>query len=244
MKPSYTLEKVKFGTDPATFQKAVELYEKEKVTQFNEDLRGYSAVVIGTHSYHVIVDSMKYDYGSCDCYLGQNEVLCKHMVAVALRAVMNGEPLSDIDKNATDEVVSSGKMGELSKKELTAVKEKITLAITYIKSYNGPSKIWFAYQNSLSEGVARLSDIVSGLPISKQTTNLIINLLLRLDKKVSRGGVDDSDGTVGGFMTQAVAVLEVYAKADSAVIECFQVLKKIETGFGWEEPLLKLVDKG
>jgi hypothetical protein len=243
MKPSYTLEKVKFGTDPATFQKAVELYEKGKVIQFKEHLRGYSALVLSTHSYHVDVHTKDYDRGYCDCYLGQTDVLCKHMVAVALRAVLDGKPLSKEDKNMITEVTSSGKTGELSKKELFSVGKKITSALKYIKSYDGPSKYWFAYQNSLDEGVARLSAIVSKLPVSKQTTNLVIDLLLRLDKKVCESGVDDSNGTVGGFIIETVEMLKEYAKTDSSTNECFKRFQNIKTCFGWEEPLLKLTNK-
>jgi hypothetical protein len=243
MRPSYTSEKIKFGTDPATFQKAVELYEKGKVTQFKEHIRGYSALVLGTHPYHVDVHKKDYDRGYCDCYLGQTDVLCKHMVAVALRAVMNGDPLTYEDKNTITEVISSGKIGELSKKELTDVGKKITSALKYIKSYDGPSKTWFAYQNSLDEGVARLTVLVSNLPISAQTTDFIIDLLFRLDKKVCEGGVDDSNGTVGNFMIETVEILKDYAKTDPSVIECFKRFQNIETCFGWEEPLLKLISK-
>jgi hypothetical protein len=39
---------------------------------------------------------------------------------------------------------------------------------------------------------------------------------LRLDDKLSRGGVDDSDGTVGGFIEETVHALEQYAKLDPA----------------------------
>lgn len=243
MRPSYTLEKIKFGTDPTTFQKAVDLYEKGKMTQFKEHVREYSAIVLGTHPYHVDVHAKNYDRGYCECYLGQTDVLCKHMVAVALWAVMEGKLLSDTDKNTIDGVISSGKTGELSKKELTGIEKKITSALHYIKSYGGPSKTWFAYQNSLDEGVARLSAIASELPISKQTTDFVIDLLLRLDKKVCEGGVDDSNGTVGNFMIEAVEMLKEYAKTDPLIMECFKRFRDIETCFGWEEPLLRLIDK-
>jgi hypothetical protein len=77
-------------------------------------------------------------------------------------------------------------------------------------------RIWFAYQGSLRQGCNRLSVIISELPVSEQTTELLIKLLLRLDDKLSRGGVDDSDGTVGGFIEETVHALEQYAKLDPA----------------------------
>ena len=241
MTPKYDLDKIKFATDGPTFEKAVDLYEKGKVTKFEEGIGGYSAIVLGTKPYRVSVEARRYDYGHCECYLGQNDTLCKHMVAVAIRAVTDGKPLSDEDKRFVSQVACSGRLGELSKVELSAAKKEITGATKYIKPYNGPSRIWFSYQSSLSEGCNRLSKIVSELPVSEQTAKLLIDMLLRLDNKLCRGGVDDSDGTVGGFIEESVQVLKEYAKLDSACAKAFSGLKDKETCFGWEEPLLGFV---
>lgn len=241
MQPRYDLDKIKFATDRPTFEKAISLYENGKVTQFKEDLSGYDAVVLGTRPYRVFVSDSHYDQGDCECYLGQNDILCKHMVAVAIRAVKVGKNLNKEDKQLVPQVICSGKLGELSKEELVRAKKVITDAIRYIKPYNGPSRIWFSYQNSLSEGCNRLSKIISELPVSKQTAKLLVALLLRLDKKLSYGGVDDSDGTVGGFIEETVQALEEYAKLDSTCIKTFHELEGKETCFGWEESLLKLI---
>src|SRR3989344_4993759 len=106
------------------------------------------------------------------------------MVAVAIYAVMGGKPLNEEDKRLTSQAVCSGRLGELSKEELAATKKAITGAMKYIKPYNGPSRIWFSYQNSLSEGCNRLYKIVSELPASEQTAKLLVDLLLRLDNKL------------------------------------------------------------
>ena len=71
MPPSYTLEKIKFATDPQTFERAVELYESGKVTKFKEGIRSYSAIALGSKPYHVFGEARRFDYGNCDCYLGQ-----------------------------------------------------------------------------------------------------------------------------------------------------------------------------
>ena len=241
MRPKYDLDKIKFATDAPTFEKAVDLYEKGKVTQFKEGISTYSAVVIGTKPYRVSVEARRYDYGHCECYLGQNDTLCKHMVAVAIRAATGGKPLSDEDKRLVSNVACSGRLGELSKSELATTKKEITGAMKYIKPYNGPSRIWFSYQNSLSEGCNRLSKIISDLPVSPQTAKFLIDMLLRLDNKLCHSGVDDSDGTVGGFIEEVVVILQEYAKLDSACIQAFGTLKDRETCFGWEEPLLEFV---
>lgn len=241
--PDYDLEKIKFGTGGPTFERAVHLYESGKVKEFESFMNGFSAVVLGTKPYKVFISGRHYDRGSCECYLGQHETLCKHMVAVAIYAVMRGEHLSEEDKKPTGQVTCSGKLGTLSKEELTVVKKSISEAMRYIKPYRGPSRIWFAYQNSLSEGCNRLSDIVSKLPVSFQATELLVNLLLRLDKKLCQGGVDDSDGTVGGFIYETVEVLKEYTKLDSSCIKAFKKFCDQSTCFDWEESLVKIFDE-
>ena len=240
MQPKYDIDKIKFATDGPTFEKAIDLYEKGKVTKFEEGIGGYSAVVIGTKPYRVSVEARRYDYGHCECYLGQNDMLCKHMVAVAIWAVTGGRPLSDEDKRLISQVTCSGRLGELSKNELAIMKKAITASMRYIKSYEGPSRTWFAYQSALSEGCNRLSKIVSDLPVSEQTAKLLIDTLLRLDDRLCRGGVDDSDGTVGGFIEETVQALKEYAKLDPSCRKTFNGLKDKETCFGWEKPLLEI----
>jgi len=164
------------------------------------------------------------------------------MVAVAIYAVKNGKPLKKEEKELIGRPVCSGKTGELTAEELAAVKKSITLAMRYIKPYRGPSRTWFAYQDSLSEGCRRLTSIVSKLPASQQTAKLLVNLLLRLDRKLQTGGIDDSDGTVGGFMSEVVSILEKFAQLEPKCIKIFKKLAGKETCFGWEEPLVQLYE--
>ena len=95
----------------------------------------------------------------------------------------------------------------------------------------------------MTEGCNRLAAIFSKLPASPQTTNLIIKALLRLDKKLTTGGVDDSDGTVGGFIEESVKLLIVFAKTNPECAKEFELLKGKETSFGWEESLLNLISQ-
>jgi len=245
MPPLFTLDKIKFATDPATFERAVKIYESGGVVDFEDNGYSCSAKVRGSQGnfYEVAVTAKYYDRGHCDCYLGEREILCKHMVAVALYALLGGKPLSTEDKEVITSPKCSGRLGVLSKEELSAVKKSITAAMRYIKPCNGPSKIWFAYQNSLSEGCNRLSAIISNLPVSQQTAKLLVDLLLRLDKKLSMGGVDDSDGTVGSFIYETVNVLEEYAKLDSSCIKAFKKLCNQEINFEWQESLIRMVDE-
>lgn len=237
-KPDFTLDKIKFATGGLTFEKAVALYESGKVTQVEEGIRSYVAVVMGTKPYRVSVEARRYDYGHCTCYLGTNGTLCKHMVALAIYVVQDGKPLTDNDKKLVQNPTCSGKLGTLSDTELSATKQTITATLRYVKAYIGPSRTWFAYQNSLSEGCNRLSAIISDLPVSIQTADLLVDLLLRLDKKLCTGGVDDSDGEVGGFIEEVISVLQKFAKLDPSCINAFEKLENRKTCFGWEKPLL------
>ncbi len=241
--PDFDLDKIKFATDGPTFEKAVALYESGKITQVEEGIRSYSAIVLGTKPYRVSVEARRYDYGHCTCYLGQNGTLCKHMVALALYAVFNGKPLTNEDKKQVHNPTCSGRLGTLDNKELSVIKKTITDALRYIKPYTGPSRTWFAYQNSLEEGCNRLSALISDFPVGILTAEVLVDLLLRLDKKLSTGGVDDSNGVVGGFIEEIVSVLEEYAKLDSTCVEAFNKLKGRETCFGWEKSLVVLGNK-
>lgn len=239
----YDLDKIKFGTDEGTFKKAVDLYASGKVKDFQEAIKSYTATVIGTTPYKVFVEDRRFDYGHCTCYLGQNDTLCKHLVAVAIYAVKNGKSLTNEEGAYASEPTWNGRVEELTAEDLANKKREITHALRYIKSYDGPSHTWFVYQDSLKEGCRRLSAIVSSLPAGKQTADLLVKLLLRLDKKLCESGVDDSDGTVGSFMQSIVRVLQEYAERDPGCISAFSVLVGLQTCFGWEEPLVKVVEK-
>lgn len=241
---SYDLNKIKFATDKATFQRAVGLYENGKVTEVEEWGGNYTAVVLGTNPYRVSVSARNYKHGSCTCYLGEKDTLCKHIVALALYAVMDGRPLNDREKELDYQVECSRQQRAINKEELTVVKKSITEALRYIKPYSGPSRTWFANQDSLREGCNRLSVIVSDLPVNKRAAEVLVKLLLRLDKKLRVGGVDDSNGIVGGLMSEVVRVLEEFAQIDPKCIEAFKAIIGIGiTCFGWEEPLIRILDE-
>ncbi|PIP56500.1 hypothetical protein COX05_02740 [candidate division WWE3 bacterium CG22_combo_CG10-13_8_21_14_all_39_12] len=244
-KPRFTFDKIKYATDTTTFDKAVALYEKGSVIDVKDNGFTYSAKVLGTQPYDVVVSHKAYDNGDCTCYLGQNGVLCKHMVALALYIVKGGKTiLTDEDKSITSEPGCSGICAVLSKDDLSVIKQEITSAMKCIKAYDGPSRTWFANQNSVEEGCKRLSVIVSKLPVSKETSDLLVTLLLRLERKIYSGGVDDSNGFVSGFMVDLVVVLQEFVKLDEKCKKSFEKLKGLETTFGWEEPLVELIDNG
>lgn len=243
MVPAYDLNKIKFATDEGTFKRAVGLYESGKVTKVDAMGGYFSAVVIGTEPYRVSISARNYKQGHCTCYVGQNNRLCKHMVALALHVVLDGKPLSEKDKQLSMDVVYSNRKDELNQDELDAVKKSITESMKYIKPYSGPSRTWLANQNSLREGCNRLSAIISDLPVSRQSADILVKLLLRLEKKLTVGGVDDSNGIVGEFVGGLVALLEEFARTDSSCIDAFEPLCGKEYCFGWEDSLVRIFDE-
>ncbi len=242
MRPSYDFDKIKFACDGATFKRALKLYSEGKVTQLEPIFDGYTATVQGSRPYQVVVSTKHFDHGDCECYVGQQNMLCKHMVAVAMAVVLNGKSVDDIDTLQITEPVSSGSKGELSAGELNALKQDVTQALRLIKYYSGPSRIWFSYQNSLEEGCNRLSAIFSRLPVSRQTCKIVVGALIRLDKKLCNG-VDDSNGTVGGFIQQCVVMLQAYSALDPGCIDEFYRLTRIQSCFDWEVPLVEEINK-
>ncbi len=242
MPPIYDLNKIKFATDEATFRRAVELYERGKVTRVEEAFGDFTAVVQGTQPYRVSVSGRNYRHGHCTCHVGEKGALCKHMVALALHAVMNGKPLAAEDKQQRNEIKRSDRREALTAKELAAVKASITEAMKYIKPYRGPSRTWFANQDSLQEGCNRLRAIISDLPVHLQTADLLVKLLNRLEKKLSVGGVDDSNGIVGGLAGELIGLLEEFGRIDPACIDAFEALCGNDA-FGWKESLVRMFDE-
>lgn len=242
MSPKYDLDKIKFSLDRETWERGAALYQGGKVSEFEADPYGFSAVVSGGHPYRVRVTARRFDEGDCECYLGQHNELCKHMIAVAIFSLLGGRKLTEEERKKQRGIEWSGRTGILGKDEFVRLKKSITEALRYIKPYDGPSRTWFAYQNSLDEGCNRISAIVSDLPAGKETAKFLVDLLLRMDKKLCEGGVDDSNGTVGGCMEEIVALLQEFARADPICVETFRELAGRETCFGWEEPLVALLE--
>jgi hypothetical protein len=240
--PSYDIAKIRYATDTPTFHRAVELYSGGRVSNFVSLHDGFRANVQGTREYTVVVSAKHYDRGNCDCYLGRTDVLCKHMVAVAIKAVKNDEPLTQSDMKPVEAPNASEHLGELSPDDFAQTKEAITAAMRYITAYSGPSRTWFAYQNSLKEGYSRLSEIVSNLPVSMQTTKLLVDILLRLDHKLTSGSVDDSDGTVGRLIEYGAIVLKQFVDLDPTYKQALNRLTRLSTSFGWEVPLVALLN--
>lgn len=234
--PKFTVSDIQLGVGDHEFKKAFALYEKGAVSNIKKDFLGYSAIVSGTHEYIVNVSSDSYDRGDCNCYIGQNDELCKHMLALAIALVYKYRP-ADVEtiNQPLDQAVCSGEIRDITKDEIKNIKVEISKGISHIKSYNGPSSKWFQYQDGLNKGSRLILLALSQLPVCEKSVTICIDLLKRLDKKLLNGGIDDSDGTVGNLMSQIVEVLNMFADSDNKFREYIKVKLPKGEVFDWEK---------
>jgi hypothetical protein len=234
--PKFTIADIQLGVGDHEFTKALDLYTRGSVNHVKRDFSSYSAIVSGTHDYVVNVSSISYDQGNCNCFLGERDELCKHMIALAIALVHKYRPddTKIIDK-PLGQAVCSGKIREITKDEIKEIKANVNKGLSLIKSYNGPSSKWFQYQDNLIKGSRIILLALSQLPVCEKSAMVCIGLLKRLDRKLLNGGIDDSDGTVGDLMIQTVEVLNMFAESDTRLKK--YISDKLPKGevFDWEK---------
>lgn len=92
--PKFTYDDVVFSVDEALLDRAVTLFKTKKITGFNSDERGYWGVVKGSKDYRVSVSRKRIDLAGCDCYMGENGDLCKHVLALCLEALYQAKVIT------------------------------------------------------------------------------------------------------------------------------------------------------
>lgn len=210
----YTLQEIRIEVGDKEFQKALSIYQGNKIKNLKDDIYGYSAQIEGTNTYQVYIHKNAFDRGACDCYLGQQDILCKHMIALAIAVIYKYNPGGlKISNTPVDQAVCSGEIREITENEIKDFKDNIRTALTYLKSYTGPSSKWLQYQNSLIKGSRLILVAISKLPVCEKSVLLCVDVLKRLDKKLL-GPVDDSDGTVSSAMYQIIEVLKLFMDLD------------------------------
>ncbi len=222
--PKFTLPDIRFADGDATFNRAQDLYQSGKVNNIKETPYGYSATVQGTQTYEVSISSRRIDEGNCTCYLGQNDRLCKHMLALGLAVL-----------------VASGKMQESAAKmtapiDITEVKKLVTTGMKKLRRYTGPSRVWFSYQRSLATGARMITHAVSALPPSKENASYLWHVIERIDKKLANG-VDDSDGVVGDCVDRIIRQLADYAIAAPELVPDIRRYANMKTNFDFGDDL-------
>ena len=233
--PQFTISDIQIGVGDNEFKKAFDLYKKGAVNYLKKDFSGYCAIVSGTHDYVVRVSLASYDMGDCNCYLGQRDELCKHMLALAIVLVYKHRPDdTEMIKQPLDQAVCSGEIREITKDEILNIKIEISKGVGLLKSYNGSSSKWLQYQDCLIKGSRLVLLALSKLPVCEKSALICMDLLKRLDKKLLNSGIDDSDGTVGDLMYKIVEILNIFADSDKKLRE--YIKKRLPKGevFAWE----------
>lgn len=225
--PTFTIQDIKYSVDPAMFERAKKLFEAGKVQKISETPHGYTAIVLGTSPYQVSLSAKHIDHGYCDCYMGQNDEFCKHMLALGIAVLHLSGKAEESEKEAPD--------------NLDAVKQLVAGAMQKIKPYNGPSKIWFSYQRQLDVGSGMIGEAVKNLPANRENSKYLWSLVLKLSKKLAEGGVDDSNGTVGGCISLLVAQCGKYAKEKPELKIMMRKFTEDDTGFGFEDELKEII---
>ncbi len=225
--PGFTHTDVRYAADPAIIQRAEQLWRSGKVRDVQFDGRYYQATVQGSRPYRVSVGEKRLDEGMCECYMGQRGEFCKHALAVALAALEKAgvDPADSLPQSETE------------------AKQHISAGVRKITAYTGNSYRWFAYQGKLDLGCGMIQESLSMLPANKTNAAYLWRLVLRLSKKLSHGGVDDSDGTVGACIDAIVEQLVRWAETDAKLHAHIQKICVEETGFGFEETLQQQLRK-
>ncbi len=238
MKPAFTLFDIQMSVGDEEFKKGKKLFDGGKVNHLKPDFGGFNAIVSGTHDYVVSISTGDFDRGNCNCYVGQKDILCKHMIALAIASIFKYRPEdATVIQTPLEQAVCNGEVREITKDELVVIKKEISSALKFIKNYGGSSKTWFAYQDSLLKGKRLVLYALSNLPVCEKSADVCISLIIKLDDKLANSGIDDSDGTVGDLVENIMELLSMFV-VDNLKLKAYIINKfPKQTNFGWEKEL-------
>jgi len=225
--PKYTKEDIMYAEEEAMVSRAQELFEKGKVENITGDSRGYNATIKSTKAYRVSVSANNYDLGFCDCYMGQKDQLCKHLLALCL-AVLD---MTGINDKETARLES-----------LADVKKEVTRGMRKFSAWTGGSHLWFAYQRKLSIGSGIVINAIDVLEPNEENAKYLWSVVMKISKKYATGGIDDSDGTIGNCVHEIINVLGAFAKEKPELHDQIIKYTKDDTGFCFEENLKDLLE--
>ena len=224
----FTYEDLVSGVNERIFARARALCKTDKVTDFRLTYRGdLTALVHGTERYSVLVSRTAFDHGSCTCYMGEEGELCKHMIAVALIGLQKEgtlDPSYAPEKTFADD----------------DPQKRVGRGIRKVVSYDGPSRIWWSYQRKLDTAAYLIRQGTDQLEPSLLHAKFIWKAILTLSDKLATGGVDDSNGTIGGAVDHLVSALAHMAHTDPKIM-AYAMTCTEDTGFGFEDDLARLL---
>ena len=109
----------------------------------------------------------------------------------------------------------------------------------FIKSYGGSSKKWFEYTYNLLKGARIIIYTLSKLPVCKTSAKYCIDLLIKIDEKMTHG-IDDSDGSMGNLIEQIIDLLRMFINLKPELEIYIKNNFPQKTNFGWEIELFKI----
>lgn len=222
--PRFGYEDVRYADSEAVFRRALELCKKSKVTNVTDDMVGYGATVLGTEPYRVYIKDKSLDVGYCSCYLGQNDTYCKHMLALAIYVLHEHAVIDMEGRAAGDSRVTSDN-----------ARVYISKALRKIGAYSGPSSTWFSYQGKLDVAAGMIHDALPYIESSLVNAKYLWGLVLKISNKLATGGVDDSNGTIGGAVVAVVGRIVELSQHDPEIKKWVEKNCTDDTGFGFEE---------
>lgn len=225
IEPKFNYRDIRYGVGDGMFERGLDLFKSGKVMNFTADLAGYSAQVAGSSTYEVYVAQKAFDVGFCDCYMGQRDELCKHMLAVGLRALYEAKLIDD-----------NGQPLEQLPATLAERKALLAAGMRKIMPYTGPSRTWFAYQSKLDVSAGMIREAVSGLKPDAENARFLWNTVKRIDRKLGNG-VDDSNGTVWPVASEIVVTLSEWANASHELDKLIRSFASDNTDFDFHEEL-------
>ncbi len=224
--PKWSIRNLEYAVSDRIFLRGKNLFQSGKVVEIREFPSFYSGIVQSTHDYQVSISEKEVDLAECNCYMGENGEFCKHIIALGLAV------LKKSGKNNKREIPRS----------LEEVKLMVSKGLRKIKPYTGPSSIWFKYQRQLDIGSFEIEEAISVLKPSVENAKYLWKLVLKLSKKLSEGGIDDSDGRVGSCISLIVEKCGSFGKQDESLIPLLRKFAKDDTGFGFEEELSDMLE--
>lgn len=129
------------------------------------------------------------------------------------------------------------------KYDMDAVQQLVANGMEKLRPYYGPSRIWSLYQDELDVGLEMIEKAVKNLPANKENATYIWSLVLKLCKKLTHDGVDDSDGTVGYYISALVEQCGRYAKEQPELKPMIQKFSEDDTDLGFEDELRLILDQ-
>lgn len=231
IEPKFTYSDIKFAESEPIFARARQLFHTGCVQDLEQISDGYRATVQGSSPYRVRLSQKRIDYADCTCYMGQNDELCKHVLAVGLAVLYEFEGVTrDGEPTARFAIDSSD------------AQDHISAGMRYIRSYDGPSRIWFEYQRKLDIGAGMIIEGAAALETTRDNAKYLWRLIVRLSKRLSTGGVDDSNGTVGEVVSVVMRQIADMAAEDASIREWALKNCHDDTGFGFEVDLQSVLD--